>query len=95
MITTHNQFDTDCERFMVGLSRISHMGSVDEYSFGSFLGFSNDYTDRLLDYLIAAQLIEFKSTGLCNYQLTVNGCRFLIRRNALPNGAEMVFGQEV
>lgn len=90
MKSTSIQFDKDCERFMVGLSRISHTGSVDEYSFGSFLGFANDYTDRLLDYLVAAQLIEFKSSGLCNYQLTVEGCRLLIRKNALPNGAEIV-----
>jgi hypothetical protein len=87
------QFDKDCERFMVGLSRISHSGSVDEYSFGRFLGFSNDYTDQLLDYLMVAQLIEFKSTGLCNYQLTVEGCRLLIRKNALPTGAAIMCHQ--
>ena len=83
IVKTNNQFEKDCERFMVGLSRISHTGSVDEYSFGSYLGFSNDYTDRLLDHLVDARLIEFKSSGLCNYQLTVQGCRFLIHRNAL------------
>lgn len=90
MLKTHDQFEQDCERFMVGLSRISHLGSVDEYSFGSFLGFANEYTDRLLDYLMAARLIELKATGLCNYQLTVEGCRLLIRQNALPNGAQMM-----
>ena len=90
MPKTHDQFDQDCERFMVGLSRISHLGSVDEYSFGSFLGFANDYTDRLLDYLVAARLIEFKATGLCNYQLTVEGCRLLIRKNALPNASPLM-----
>lgn len=87
------QFDKDCERFMVGLSRISHSGSVDEYSFGKFMGFSNDYTDQLLDHLVLARLIEFKSSGLCNYQLTVEGCRLLIRKNALPNGAAIMCPQ--
>lgn len=88
MLKTVEQFELDCERFMVGLSRISHSGTVDEYSYGSFLGFTNHYTDQMLDHLVTARLIEFKATGLCNYHLTVEGCRQLIRKRTLAQGSE-------
>lgn len=61
------QQKTEAEKYLMAL--VTDNGMVDEFEIGANLGFNEEKTKQIIDELLKSGMIEFRSFGLCSYQV--------------------------
>ncbi|MFD2247433.1 hypothetical protein [Pontibacter ruber] len=65
--TNLKTMEKDKEKYLEALRQ--NDGKLDERALGESLGFSKEYTDKIIEELMADEKIEYQTEGACSYRV--------------------------